>query len=160
MISFSIWSLTLNIILLAVGYVILKVIVSPYLRLQYYRSQGIETSFVPLLGYFKAGFANVQKHGDFYYEWKQRPYQKVRSKNFAVNTGNIPGLWLVEPDLIKTFFNNQDPYSRKPEILVFIMELVGDAMVFLNGSDMKRHRKLASSAFNYEFLKKTIRTCP
>ena len=153
--SLSIGSLILNFFLLLVGYKFYKIIIQPYLLIRYYRKQGIDATFVPLLGYLKAAFTNIHKHGDFYYDWKQRPYQNLKSKDFAVNLGNNVILWLVEPEHVKTFFNNQEPYSRKPEILVFFDEFLGDGLLFLKSPDMKRHRKLVSSAFNYEFLKNT-----
>ena len=157
MISVNVWTLFGSFFGTFLLYLLYNYFISPFLTLQFYKKQGLSTSFVPLVGYLKSSFENVLKHGDFYHSFKQLNQQDPRPQGFATSISSTVVLWLVDPEIIKEFYQNQERYYTK-EIpgFVFFYRLLSQGMLFTEGQTWKRHRRLASLAFNYEFLKQSI----
>ena len=157
MMSVNVWTLFGSFFSTLLLYLIYHYFIGPYLTLQFYKEQGLPTSFVPLVGYVKSSLENAVKHGDFFHSFKQLNHQDPRPQGFATSISGTVVLWLIDPETIKEFYQNQDRYYTK-EIpgFVFFYRLMSEGMLFTEGQTWKRHRRLASLAFNYEFLKQSI----
>src|SRR5688500_16455359 len=97
---------SLGFAILFVAYQVYRFTLKPYLALKFYKNQGLEVKFIPLLGFFKGFFEDLNNHGDILYSWKEKNFQNPKPKAFASNFGDRPHLALKDPELIKQFYVN------------------------------------------------------
>ena len=109
--------------------------------------------FAPIVGTFKKDFKNAGQKGDFYYTWNELAKQTPRPKAMGKNMESEAQIFLVDPDAIKQFFMNSDQYIKHPDLFGLSKELGQNGLVLAEGATWKKHRKLISMAFHYEFLK-------
>lgn len=124
----------------------------PLQRLAFYKKQGIETTFFPLIGFLKAGIKGLKTTGD-YFSWvkassKTSPTQKAH----VVNIGSKAMLLLRDTLYVKEFLQNTGNYQKSSFSDVF-RPLLGQGLLFVEGETWKARRKMISSCFHYEFLK-------
>lgn len=142
--------------MLIAAYFLNKNIIKPFMLMKFYKSQGIPSEFIPIHGTFKKDYENVEKHGEFYYNWIQLARERPRPKAFAHNVGSKMRLVILEPEILKEFFTNHENYIKDPELISLFKTVMGNGLVFAEGSKWKKHRKILSSAFHYDFLKDII----
>jgi cytochrome P450 len=67
---------------------------------------------------------------------------------------------LINPDLIKEFYNGNTPYIYKKIEIVEIgtKAVLGEGLVFSEGEIWKNKRKLMSKVFNFDLIKENIPT--
>ena len=81
------------------------------------------------------------------------------------NILNHPVIELVNPKLMKKFFtpDHPDVYPKYPTFIQNMKRCLGNGIVFSEGSEWKKRRKIISSVFNYDFMKtnisKIVRLC-
>jgi cytochrome P450 len=138
-------------------YQIYRFVVRPIIQLQYYKKQGLEVNFVPVFGFFKNIFEDLNKHGDILYSWKEKNYQNPKPKAFASNFGDRPHVALKDPELIKQFYILQEKFYIKAPGAVNVAKLIlRNGTITAEGNIWKQHRKLSGPAYNYEVLRERI----
>jgi len=152
--------MTVNLILVASAVLVIcafvyAVIISPYLKLRYYRKQGIKTEFFPIVGNMMRDHRNTLKKGDFFHAWKYTGKEPA-PKLIAKNVGTHAELILMDPNLIKEFTLNHDRYMKHPELFGLFIDLLGNGLIFAEGSHWKKHRKIISLSFHFELLTEMI----
>jgi len=65
-------------------------------------------------------------------------------------------LILLDTKLIKAFYASNDMYRKKLEIYGFLPDLLGQGLITANGNVHKRHRKITSRVFHWDFLMTTV----
>ena len=98
---------------------------------------------------------DTKNTGDAMYTMK-RKFSKADVVIF--NILNHPVIELVNPKLMKRFFSPDNIYIY-PKYPVFIRNMqrcLGHGIVFSEGDEWKKKRKIISSVFNYDFIKANI----
>jgi len=73
------------------------------------------------------------------------------------NQGPFPHLTITDPALLKDFFNKHDLYTKPESLFGMHKKLIGkDGLFFAEGDSWKRHRKLLSQSFHYEFIREEL----
>jgi len=124
--------------------------------MNFYRKQGINMTFIPFSGYYTRDLANVYKHGDFYYAWKEEVKKTPKPKALGGNFGTKAHLAILDPNLIKEYMMKHEVYIKEPSLLGMMKDLCGEGLVVSEGALWKRKRKLIAKSFHYEFLKESI----
>jgi cytochrome P450 len=148
-----IFSIILTLVGLIAAFFLYRIILKPYYLISFYRRQGIHMLFVPIVGTFERDFKNAEVHGDFYYDWNQLARQTPRPKAFGKNIESEAQLLLIDPEAIRQFFINHDQYIKHPKLFALSKELGANGLVLAEGAIWRKHRKLISMSFHYEFLR-------
>ena len=82
---------------------------------------------------------------------KDHPNPKYEVSHIKKN----PFIILQDPKYIKEFLQKQHNY-KKMHFIDVLRPLVGKGLVSAEGDTWKRHRKIVSASFNFEFLKMNI----
>jgi len=113
---------------------------------------------VPIISRFGKNLKEAPKTGDFYLRdkrmIKQNPEIKLEVHNFLSKAM----LFLTDPTLIRDFFQKQDYYYKNEVAISLHKLLLGQGLVTSEGALWKKHRKLISTLFQYDFLKSMIPT--
>jgi len=141
---------------LVILYVIVFVIILPYLKLRHYKKQGAVSIFFPGLGGIGKYFANAERKGDYYYFQKRIFNENPNARLLAFNLGGDINLSLLDTKLIKAFYSNQNLYVKQRGILGFVNDLLGNGLITSDGAIHKRHRKIISNVFHFELLRSFI----
>jgi len=137
-------------------FMILKFIAIPYKQLLFYKRQGFPMKFFPIVGMFGQNYKRVQTHGDFYWDFKVAIKENPNNRGIATNIANYSLLLVSDPTLIKEYYANSEKYKKSSQVIDYFMPLLGDGLISSEGETWKKHRKLISSMFHFEFLKSKI----
>jgi len=99
---------------------------------------------------------NVEKNDGYAYYEKHIVSKNLGCRAWGGNLGSGVALKLFDPKIIKEYTKVQEKYYRKAKIYDLIRILGSKGLVFSEGALWKRHRKVVSSAFHFEFLKEMI----
>jgi len=150
-----IWSIILTALALIVAKFIYSYILRPYLLVLYYRRQGCYMYFKPGMGI--AGFEEEfsQTHNDSLHFSKRVVSKNLKWRAWGGNLGPDVMIHLFDTKLIKAHDAIQDTaYIKVPHILGIIAKSGGEnGIIFQEGKEWKRHRKIVSKAFHFEFLR-------
>lgn len=69
----------------------------------------------------------------------------------ATHFGTKKMLFLIDPGLLKEYLTDQSRY-KKSHLFDFICDFIGKGLLFSNGKVWKKHRKLISETFRFEFI--------
>ena len=146
-------------ILLAVTPLILALVafnylvVIPYLRV--YRFKGrkdCDTYFAPIIGTIKLMRQGFSEHDDTMYANKAFSRDHPGKKFVATNMNTKTLFMLHDAQYIKEYLQRHDLYQLG-EVGKIAYFLLGPGLLLSTGSKWKKHRKIISSCFHYEFLK-------
>ena len=73
----------------------------------------------------------------------------------ATHMGTKKAIQLIDPVLIKAFLSDQSRY-KKSSIFELFNKVAGKGLVFSNGKVWKKHRKLISETFRFDFIASQI----
>ena len=136
-------------------YFVAKFIFIPWRAVNSYKKEGVTTSFFPILGFFHLFDKAVKEKGDFMADSKASSKLISNQKYMVSNFTSHPVIFLRDPQYLREFLQKPIIYE-KTDFLSFFQPLVGNGLVFVEGETWKRHRKIISSSFHYEFLKTNI----
>ena len=88
---------------------------------------------------------------------KQSLQENPKWRLYASHIGTRKIVSLIDPDLIKDFLSDQTRYCKTRFMEIFV-EFVGKGLIFSNGKMWKKHRKLISETFRFEFITSQIPT--
>ena len=149
---------SLTVIALFILYLVHLLVIKPMTLIRYYEKQGALGEYYPILGGYGKRMSEAAITGDwlsFYKKDVQDP--KGAHKLFATNILGNAFLFLVDPDLIKDFISNQEKNYKKAEEFIDLDKFfLGSGVLTSEGEVWKKHRKIASSAFHFDFIKSTV----
>ena len=99
----------------------------------------------------------ANEKGDFFYSDKKRIKENPNTMFLGGNVGHFVFVILCQPNLIKEFISVQDKYYEKAPLMKSLTNiLMKDGLLLSERTQWKRHRKIVSSVFHFEFLKQMI----
>jgi cytochrome P450 len=138
-------------------WLIFLIVIKPYLLCQYYAKQGAVVMYKPGLGMYAFHKANVFKHGDFFHWHKQTIKKDPNIKIVTANIFDKCSITLWDPALIKDFNTKHEKYYEKSPLMRAVPSMLfGKGLVFSEGASWRRHRRIISQAFHYEFYQEMI----
>lgn len=155
---FNIFSLFITLLLIFIAH---RLFVRPYLILAPYRklnhvNVSIKSRLIPNL---KSFYQDSITKGDYFYNWKQIIKQDPDCRAIVAVIGPILMITLIDPDLLKEFFKNrhqqQEIYEKRLGgglLRLFLQEGLFSA----EGNTWKKHRKIDSQVFHFEFVKSQV----
>lgn len=133
-----------------------KYVIRPGLSLIYYKKQGAVSFFYPKLSSYSRNFHNLLKTGDFYYSYKEIVKQDPKTRCIAENFGDKTVLFLTEPQITKEFLRRYDIYNKERDSSSATADMLNGSLVYTEGEAWKKHRKVMSEAFSFEFLRGVV----
>ena len=138
-----------------------RMFVHPYLALTPYRKlKHIKTLIrARLIPNMKQSRQDAEKHGDWYYFSRKIVQEDPDCRAIVSINGPILFVNLFDPDLLKEFFklHQQQPelYDKNLRIGVLRMFLQ-DGLFSAEGNIWKKHRRIDSQAFHFDFVRKQV----
>ena len=96
-------------------------------------------------------------HDDALSAEKKNMKENPKCRLIATHFGTTKLIFLIEPALLKAFFSDPARY-KKGRMFSLYDEFVGKGLVFSSGKMWKKHRKLISETFRFEFIASQIPT--
>jgi len=133
-------------------YVIHRIVIKPLLALRYYKSQGIHTDYFPPIGHptlIQRDF--IEKGCSFAlpkHFAKTQPNMPLRAINFVDNVM----IALNSPELLKEYFRNHSLYAKCNYFVKPLRLVAGLGILTSEGAHWKKHRKIISNFFHYNFF--------
>ena len=130
-------------------------IIRPYIRLQYYRKQGVYSGkFIPIIGFLNYTLAKYGRTlGDAYYGVKELKANNPGLRAIVYPFFDSAQLLLGDPELVRDFSIQQTQcYEKIPRLKEPLMRYLGKGMFLSEGDSWKRQRALVSNAFHYKFI--------
>jgi len=127
-----------------------------WLGVQFYKKQGCQMNYFPVIGNLMACLKAFSNTGEFYGHFKQEIKKNPKLRAIGGNFLDKPYVFLVDPVLIKQFLQNQHKYQRAPLLNDLVKIVAGSGLVTTDGEIWKRHRKVISAAFHYDLVRDTI----
>jgi len=136
------------------GFIILKLIVLPYLKVQKYtKYPGSYTHFIPLVGLFYKFEREAATDKDCFKSYKELALADAPPRFIATNMKTRPLLILIDPKLTKAFYTNQPCYEKELTFFGFMRELLGRTIFVTEGEVNKKRRIALTSIFHYDFIR-------
>lgn len=137
-------------------YFVFSFFILRFIGLYYHKQQGGAIRFnwklIPIIDDFR----NAYKRGDYCYNLKETIRQNPKSRFIAMNFGPWDYLILTDPKMIKEMLQKYELYQKDKKFFGLLLELFAKSLVFVEGVEWKKRRKIISSAFNFDFLKHTV----
>jgi hypothetical protein len=113
-----------NIIILLIILIILRLayrlLLKPYLTIQFYKHQGAECICFLGIGFGKTNYDGLLKHKDCFFYKKELAQLKPNTRTWATNLGKNVILHILDPQLLHEFYKLQGTdASLIQEILIF-----------------------------------------
>jgi len=147
-----IWTVITSMVL----YVIYQFYMKPFLSILDYKKQGGASLFYWKLVSFFDDYENALKRGDFFLAYKELLKKNPQAKFITENFGSRVHIILTQPEMIKEALRRYDVYQKDEKMFKGMAETVKGSMVFAEGEDWRKKRKIVSSAFNFESLKHVV----
>ena len=149
---------SLTVIALFILYLVYLLVIKPVTLIRYYERQGALGEYYPILGGYGKRVNEANITGDWLSFYKKDiQNSKGAHKLFATNILGNAFLFLVDPDLIKDFISNQEKNYKKAEEFIDLDKFfLGTGVATSEGEVWKKHRKIVSSAFHFDFIKSTV----
>jgi len=132
-------------------YLVWTLVIKTYLNVQFYVRQGLQSNFKPLVGWVYDSQKSTNQ-GDFAIFLKNAANQIPKPRAIFGNLGNKVSIFLQDPSLFKEFFGHHDKYVKSSIFDIFKV-ISPNGLLFSEGKIWKKHRKIVSMAFHYNFLK-------
>ncbi len=139
-----------------VVFILYKVVIRPLSYIWPYIKSGEAFYYFPIMGIFFRNHLDVRAKGQFYAYVIDKCRLSSPPRLIATNVGSSAMIILLDTKLIKAFYANNDYYRKMLEIYGFLPDLLGQGLITANGATHKRHRKITSRAFHWEFLISTV----
>lgn len=127
-------------------------ILIPMKNISFYKRQGATTYFFPVFGAVKRMLRDFESKNDLLASNRQFSKEYPNQKVLVTNQGRKTLVSLRDPKYVREFLQNPSNYEKDKSNLT-LLPLAGCGLVFSEGDTWKRHRKIVSNSFNYDFLK-------
>ena len=121
-----------------------------------YEREDTVSYYFPLFGAFKVYVDDFNRTGDLKGSVKEFKKNHPNAKIWLSVLGTKPYISLRDPQYVKEFAQKTSSY-KKAEAGDVVKFATGNGLVFIEGETWKRHRKIISSSFNYDFLKDNVK---
>ena len=130
-------------------------VIYPLMRLHSYKKAGVSTYFYPILGFFQYLKKSFEKYGDTMGIIREDARKSPDEKYQVINIGFDNMINLRDIGYVRDFLQKQNLYKKTKYIDMFRL-IAGTGLVTAEGDVWKRHRKIVSNSFHYEFLKTNV----
>ena len=130
-------------------------IIIPLKRMSFYKREGTTSYFFPLFGPIRTMKQDFNLKHDILASSKAFSKECPNQKLFVSNINNRALVILRDTKYIREFLQNSAHYKKDLSALT-LYPLMGSGLVLAEGETWKRHRKIVSNSFNYDFLKSNI----
>jgi cytochrome P450 len=124
----------------------------------FYKKQGLTMTFFPMLGKLRMRKRDTIAKSDCFYFEKMLIKQSPNMKGEVSNLSHLPMVSLYDQELIRDFFTKPEMYQKSKFVLSAVMKVAGEGLFMADGEKWKKHRKIISQVFHYEFLKLWVPT--
>jgi len=132
-------------------FLIFNFIVVPLKNLDFYKKQGIKTSFIPVLGLISVMKKSEKEQGDNLHYFKNNAHVNPDLEIEGINVASKAFLLIYSPRLLKAFFSSIDPYEKYKSLQpITLFSKWG--FPSLTGRMFRQHRKTVSTMFSYTIL--------
>lgn len=132
-------------------FVIHRFFIKPYLGILFYKKQGLDMKFYPM----GTGILDFQKDGiekgDYFHSGLKLIENDPKIKGFGFNTMHRPHIFLNDLTSIKEFVLNIKDFEKTDMFYPF-KKYGEEGIFFLDIPNWKRHRKIMTSIFHFEYL--------
>lgn len=130
-------------------------IIWKYISLWFYL-QSLKKKGAVVLFQFPAGLparwiSDTKKKGDVQAWIKEQIQKDPEIRLLATHFGTNASLYFIDPELIKAFLSDQSVYEKSAVFDIFA-PLLGKGLLFGPNSIWKKHRRIISEAFRFEFI--------
>ena len=145
----------LGLVCVIIVVIVINMIVLLLKRMLELRSKKASFYFFPIAGFMRYMRQDLNKTGDFQYRVKHYRELYPGKTHEITNLGSNAVIMLRDHRYIKEFLNKPGLYEK--HVLFRILKImVRDSLPLAEGDIWKKHRKIVSSCFHYEFLTKNI----
>ncbi|KAL4457019.1 hypothetical protein ABPG74_014657 [Tetrahymena malaccensis] len=136
-------------------YFVYKFYIKPKVLMGFYEKQGVKNlCFSPFIGKYSFVSRDIASKSDGFYSIKDFLAQNPDCKYSMTNLADFVCVQLYDPDLIKDFYNCKHVVKHKFGVEIFQEFMNG--IVFAEGEEHSRKRKIISQAFHYQLLQSMI----
>ena len=153
--SFSLMTILLSIAITFLTFLLLSHVVIPFIKISSYKREDTVTHFFPVLGFLAVMRKDLRERHDILASIKEFSRENPGKKIFASSIGRNISIMLRDTQYIREFLQKQHLYE-KSEVIRALLPLIGTGLVLAEGDTWKRHRKVISNSFHYEFIKDNI----
>ena len=120
----------------------------------YAKNKGVfKITFIPFQGPFASLTTDLKKYGDAFYSSKIAYEVFPNPRAIAFNIADRAGITLLDPELIKDFYLNQEGnYVKYDLTFKNRARIFGNGVAFAEGNEWKRRRAIATSLMHFEFF--------
>ncbi|EAR99512.2 cytochrome P450 family monooxygenase (macronuclear) [Tetrahymena thermophila SB210] len=123
--------------------------------MRYYENQGINNSYYfPLVGKYKRMLDSIKEHGDCMHYYKQLLTNQPDCKYTVTNLAHNVCIYFYDLELLNQLYKCSDLVKHQFGVEIFKQVMAG--LVFNEGEEHSRKRKILSQAFHYQLLQNMI----
>ena len=146
----------ITLLALFIGFLINKLYIRPSLLLRYYKKQGMFTEYLAPLGHMTRIRKDFNELGDSFGSSKLFAKSHPNMPLRAINFGDNVMVAINSPELLKEFFRNQNLYAKYRYFIRPLRIVAGLGILTSEGPHWKKHRKIISNFFHYNFFVENI----
>ena len=141
-------------------WVLHKYFVKPYIKLQRFKKyKGGLFLYRPIIGILRETKEDGIIHGDSAYNIKKRVGEDPSLRFIASTLMDKVQLQIYDPDLIKQCLNKDTVATAKyTQLVAGLSDFLRDGLFFSGGETWKRHRKLLSQVFHFDYMNNSLPT--
>eukprot|EP00331_Platyophrya_macrostoma_P016408 CAMPEP_0176466078 /NCGR_PEP_ID=MMETSP0127-20121128/37674_1 /TAXON_ID=938130 /ORGANISM="Platyophrya macrostoma, Strain WH" /LENGTH=537 /DNA_ID=CAMNT_0017859169 /DNA_START=19 /DNA_END=1632 /DNA_ORIENTATION=+ len=146
----------LALMMLMIGTLFYKIVIVPKRFISYYAKQGMKSVIFPGADPTVTWNKYAHEKGDSFYPWTDFVNKNPNEPAFVSHIGPFNHLQLIDPKLVKEFYQKQFDLYKKDHTFDTLKLLFDDGLSFVPYGPWKTRRRLYSQAFHFEFLKDNL----
>lgn len=147
-------------LLLYVGGIILSLVallfyrfyLRPKMLLSFYQKQGLKTEYIPPLGHFTRLRTDFEVKGDSFMHCKENAKEDPKMPMRAINFVDNVLVCLCNTEIMREYYKKPNVYKKVDYHTNILKTLSGENILLSSGETWKKHRKVVSNYFHYQFL--------
>lgn len=124
----------------------------PKMLLAFYKKQGIKTEYIPPLGHFTRLRSDFEIKGDSFMHVKENAKENPKMPMRAVNFVDNVLVCLCNTEIMREYYKKPNLYKKVDYHTNILKTLCGENILLSSGETWKKHRKVVSNYFHYQFL--------
>ena len=145
----------LGLFCLLAGMILIKLVIFPLKRMLELRSEKASFYFFPMIGFRRYMRQGLNEKSDFLYKVKHYREQYPGKSYEITNLGSNAVIMLRDHRYTKEFLSKPGLYEK--HVLFRILKVIAkDSLPLAEGDIWKKHRKIVTSCFHYEFIASSV----